>query len=188
METLLVLLTVSIVECGSTMGGYGNTCFFNSLAKGLNDLRHDLRGSSFEEFLAFGGWPLSHRGKMVNTDLHDNNLEALAIALGIRIILAYEVTTGVVAPEKIRIFGSEGPYVGIVKIRDAEHFRSFSTDFRSLLEFDTNAQRRVSRAIAQVQADARIARSLYEYEREREQALLRQEEADRRMAQELSSA
>jgi hypothetical protein len=188
MDTLLVLLAVNIVECGSTMGGYGNTCFFNSLVKGLNDIMHDLRECSFEEFLGFGGWPLSHRGKMVNTDLHDHNLEALAIALGIRIILAYEETTGLIAPEKIRIFGSEGPYVGIVKIHGAAHFRSFTTDFRALVEFNTDSQRRASRAIAQVQADARLAHSMFEREREREQALLRQEEADRRMAQALSSA
>ena len=184
METLLVLLKVNIVECGSTMGGYGNTCFFNSLVKGLKNITHDLRGSSFEEFLGFGGWPLSHRGKMVNTDSHNGNLEALAVTLGIRIILAYEQTTGLIAPEKIRIFGSEGPYVGIVKIHGAAHFRSFTTDFRALVEFNTDSQRRASRALAQVQADAHLARSLYD----REQALLRQMEADRRMAQALSSA
>ena len=184
----LVLLEVLVKECGSTMGGYGNTCFFNSLSDQLAKLRHDLRGSSLEEFLGFGGWPLVQRGKMVDTDLHGGNIESLAVILGIRIILSYEETTGVIAPEKIRIFGSEGPYTGIVKIHGAAHFRSFSTDFRYLLQFNTDVQRQASMVLVkrrcQEQADARLARALHD----RQQELLRQEETDRRMAQALSSA
>jgi len=156
-------LNVRVTECGSSMDGHVNTCFFNSLKYGLLS-SHPLKRATLAQFFELGGWPLARLGTMVDTDTDSNNIEMLASCLGIRIVMTNEVDTGVIAPEKVRVFGNSGTCVGIVRIQECMHFRYFTGDYTLILTSETNSQksrlREVSLKTAQIENDAALARLL----------------------------
>jgi hypothetical protein len=157
-------LNVRVTECGSSMDGRINTCFFNSLKHGLL-ATHPLKSATLAQFFELGGWPLARLGTMVDTDTDSNNIEMLASCLGIRIVMTNEVDTGVIIPEKVRVFGSSGTCVGIVKIHECKHFRYFTGDYTLILASETNSQTSRLREVSikdaeQIKSDEALARLL----------------------------
>jgi hypothetical protein len=117
-------LNVEIVktECGSTMDGYGNTCFFNSFLECLKVLgRTDKH--SYKELLSKGAWSDDKLGEMVETTEFDN-LETLATAFKVRIAVYVENDDNFVNPHYIHIYGLKGPVARIVKLKNSLHFNA----------------------------------------------------------------
>ena len=139
-----MIAKIEKIECGSTMDGYGNTCFFNSLNEFLKGRNGILK--SYKELLEMGGWDFENKkGKMVDTQVDQDEIECLANSLKIRIAIYMEVEKGVVETESLNIFGRRDYPVGarIVRLKGFAHFNALVgfVDFHPY-DVETEASRR----------------------------------------------
>jgi hypothetical protein len=181
---------VNLVECGATMADHtgslvGNTCFFNSLRAGLQQMGHPRAGINYSDFLALGGWSRSFAGHMVDTGLHDANIGRLASELGIKIGLYTELRPGVTNYTIRNMYGSAGPEICIIRLRGFSHFNlmKWVQDQAALDE-----ERRRAALDAQAAADAKYARDLAEKERLRVEAREARIAAERAAAENAAAA
>ena len=110
---------------GSTMDGYGNTCFFNSLRAELESAGHPGAGLGYSDFLSLGGFELSFRGRMVDTYTHFSNLLDLANNLDVNIIVYNEDQKGIYEIGTVFRSSLKAPNVHIVKVHNRLHFEQF---------------------------------------------------------------
>ena len=118
-----------MIECGSTMGKYGNTCFFNSLQRQLACIGHHASSFHYCMFLDAGGFHASQRGKMIDTETHAAEINQLSKHLKIRIDVYRQnkATHGSFVDEHIpTLFGTEGPTILICKLYGVLHFNAFA--------------------------------------------------------------
>jgi hypothetical protein len=182
-------------EHGSTKGGYGNTCFFNSLSERAKQIptsegAREIAYASYDDLLATGGWPAYRRGTMVDTDTDSGFIERLALVKGVRIVLAYEEpgSRGSFNTEKVRLFGARGAVIGIIKLDGVSHFNAFLTDFSFVVSKWPSPILSVVPITRQHSNTSLISIRLARALQDRESEILRQEESDRRMAEELQRA
>lgn len=138
-------------DCGTVLDGTDNCCFFLSVLAGILSLLKEgvslLLPSSLDGIMALGGWPATRKGSMVDTDLDNGRIEALAKALGIRIFMGVMIDTDAIDAEKVRIYGTSGPAIGVVQLKNCPHFVMFRADFELLhLIVDPDKQRRAELA------------------------------------------
>jgi hypothetical protein len=119
---------VTLIECGSTMDGYGNTCFFNSLREQLRRL--DVTGKTWtlNEFITAGEFSPAQRGQMVDLETHRLQISKLAKKLAIKIDVYSHAKNGGsdVIHAAYTPFGLVGPTVLICKIEGVEHYNAFA--------------------------------------------------------------
>jgi hypothetical protein len=112
---------INKIECGSTMDGFGNTCFFNSLMKCLETEGKNY-SYSYRGLLEFGAWDFdTMKGKMVDT-LDLVHINTLAVSLNVRIAIYTEIRYNVVNVDSVIVLGHSGPVCRIVKVMGVAHF------------------------------------------------------------------
>jgi hypothetical protein len=165
--------SIKTKDCGAVLDGFGNCCFYLSVLSGIDSLIKEglslRRPSTLDEIMALGGWPKTRKGSMVDTDIDDERIEALACALGIQIFMGITIDKDTVDAEKTRVYGTSGPSIGVVQLKGCAHFVMFKTDFELLdLIANPDKQRRRQREfearMEQDRNDAIIAARLAEQE------------------------
>ena len=162
-------IAIKTKDCGTRLDGVGNACFFLSVLAGIMSLIKEglsiVLPSSFEEIRTIGGWSSSRKGTMVDTDIDNERIEQLARRLNIRIFMGVMIGKDTIDAEKVRIYGTSGPEIGVVQEKNCPHFVMFKADFEmieSIVLFDKQRTRkRELQAITkQVAEDSVLARKI----------------------------
>jgi hypothetical protein len=117
------------VECGSIMDNFYNTSFFNVIKHGLMIIDHPAQNFSYERFWEIGDWSNnSLRGDMIDTCKHDYELNTMAKALGVHIVVYIEIGKSLINLDVFQSFGDamvlgkRTPTIRVVKVFNCEHF------------------------------------------------------------------
>jgi hypothetical protein len=120
-----VKMQITKKECGSTMDGAGNTCFFNSVQEGVRRYAPGLSWmfNTLYRMMNAGGWSAADRGKMVETATHGAQIETLAQSSNVCICVYSEVEPNVVNVEYVQVFGNiSHSRIRVVKILNCLHY------------------------------------------------------------------
>jgi hypothetical protein len=174
-------------ECGSVMGEYGNTCFFNSLKNSVKEAGYFGMDYDYSGFLSLGGWDFdSQKGKMIDTHAHEEQLNRLANTLCIRIAVYTEVAENMVNPDSVSIFGdiSLPVHARIVKVHGSPHFNSMTFEIFNPRYKENDSTINRDRLMAEVKVeksreDAKKTAELTALEEERQQSCEKAMEEER---------
>lgn len=146
----IIPFSIKTKDCGAVLDGFGNCCFFLSVLSGIMSLIKEGLSfrlpSTLDGIMALGAWPKTRKGSMVDTDIDNGRIEALACALGVQIFMSIMIDKDTIDAEKVRVYGTSGPAIGVVQLKGCVHFVMFKTNFEDLyLITNPDKQRRRER-------------------------------------------
>lgn len=116
-------MSIEKVDCGSVLEGYGNSCFFLSLLEGLRRLEL-YNAWTFDELINLSKfWTSEQKGKMVDTSIHSDSIQILALKLNVRIVIYTESSNNKVNKDSIMVYGlNKSNTIRIVKVFQSPHY------------------------------------------------------------------